>query len=416
MTNITYPAFNTNPFPRTLERTIHDDLDRSPAVTVMGARQVGKSWLCRRIASARGMVYRTLDDSDLRRQAVADPEGFLADLGDTPAVIDEIQRAPDILLAVKAAIDRDRRPGRFLLTGSNQPIMRQGTGDSLLGRTAYRTLRPLLQSELRFEEERMGWSTLFQGDEAAIITALEQRAEANGPVDWRQAVSTGGFPDAVSVTPADRVRRLGHYAEAFVNRDVRELIAVESSGDFEQFFRCAAASTGQILNLSDIARDVRISPKTATRWMDALARSYMIDRLPPYSSNSRQRIVKAPRLVFVDAALAMVVARETAPKGCHLETMVIQDALAWRDEAPGRACHHWRSAKGQEVDLVLEDWRRLVAIEIKSATSVNTADAKHLVVFRESYPATALGLVLSSAPTVRRLAEGVIAAPWWAVV
>jgi predicted AAA+ superfamily ATPase len=403
-------------FPRTLERAIQDDLDLSPAVTLMGARQVGKSWLCRRIASTRGMVYRTLDDADSRRHAIADPEGFLSDVGGTPAVIDEIQRAPDILLAVKAAIDRDRRPGRFLLTGSNQPVMRQGTGDSLLGRTAYRTLRPLLQSELRLDEAHGGWSDLFQGDERTIIATLERRAEANGPVDWRQAVSMGGFPDAVTISPADRIRRLDHYAEAFTNRDVRELIAVESSGDFEQFFRSVAASTGQILNLSDLARDVQISPKTATRWMDALARSYMIDRLPPYSLNSRQRIVKAPRLVFVDSAFAMVVARETEPRGCHLETMIVQDALAWRDEAPGRTCHHWRSAKGQEVDLVLEDWRKLVAVEIKASTSVNAADARHLVAFREMYPATTIGLVLSSAPTVRQLARGIIAAPWWAAL
>src|SRR5436305_2031073 len=152
-------------YPRSIHTSILDDLRLYPVVAVMGARQVGKSTLCQQVAADLGFTRRTLDDRDVREAAISDPEGFLADLGDRGALIDEVQRAPDLTLAIKAVVDREQRNGRYLLSGSNQPSVGRAVSDSLLGRATYRTLRPLTLSELRFDEQHAGWSFLFGPDD-----------------------------------------------------------------------------------------------------------------------------------------------------------------------------------------------------------------------------------------------------------
>ncbi|MDA8365255.1 MAG: AAA family ATPase [Gammaproteobacteria bacterium] len=190
-----------NYYPRVIHPQLTADLSLYRVVAVMGARQVGKSTICEEIAEAQGFARRTLDDRDVREQALADPEGFLADLGDRGAFIDEVQRAPDLLLAIKAVVDRDGRNGQYLLSGSNQPKVGKSVSDSLVGRATYRTLRPLTLSELRLDEEHRGWSFLFGSDEAALIAELERRAESSGPLDWKSVVQTGGLPRVVAAPP-----------------------------------------------------------------------------------------------------------------------------------------------------------------------------------------------------------------------
>ena len=172
----------------------------------MGARQVGKSTLCQQIARDRGWQLRTLDDRDVLQQVTEDPAGLLEELGDEGSFIDEVQRAPGLMLAIKAVVDQDQRHGRYLVSGSNQPRIRGAVGDSLLGRAAYRTLRPLTISELRLSDEHPGWSFLFQEDEGAVLRELERRATESGALDWATATATGGFPRAVAA-PVDQPRR-----------------------------------------------------------------------------------------------------------------------------------------------------------------------------------------------------------------
>ena len=214
-------------YPRVILPQLSADLRLYPVVAVMGARQVGKSTICLEIAEAQGFARRTLDDRDVREQAIADPEGFLADLGDGGAFIDEVQRAPDLMLAIKAVVDRDGRMGQYLVSGSNQPKVGQSVSDSLVGRATYRTLRPLTLSELRFDEELRGWSFLFGPDEAAVIAELERRAASSGPLDWQAVVRTGGFPRAVAAPADQRLRVLDDYVEIFSRRDILEILEVE---------------------------------------------------------------------------------------------------------------------------------------------------------------------------------------------
>lgn len=402
-------------YPRVLRRTLLEDLTIYPVVALLGARQVGKSTLGRDIADAQGMAYRTLDDRDVLQQATQDPEGLLAELGGT-AFIDEAQRAPALFLALKSVVDREQRAGRYLLSGSNQPSMSGAVGDSLLGRAAYRTLRPITLSEQRFDDVHSGWTFLFQESTTAVLLALEQRATASGALDWRTAVQTGGFPRALAAPPEHRRRLLDDYVEVFATRDIRELLAVESSDRFGLFLRLVAARTGQVLNVNGLSSELGIPVSTVRRWVSALERSFMLALIPAFSRNAGHRVTKAPKLFMVDSALAIAAAREPAPDGFHLETLIANDLLVWRDAAPGRMVHHWRTQSGQEVDFVAEHHHRLLPVELKTTNRVGFGDIRHLKTFLKEHEAAVRSIVVSSDPEIREIHHGVIAAPWWAVV
>ncbi len=412
---ITAQNANTH-FPRSLAARVSRDMDRYPVVAVMGARQVGKSTLCRGIAASRGLAYRTLDDRETLEQAQADADGLLDDLGDAGAFLDEVQRAPGLFLAIKQIVDRDQRPGRYLLSGSNQPRVSSSIGDSLLGRAAYRTLRPLTLSELRLDEVHPGWSFLLDPSDAAVLRELEHRAAINGKLDWRDVAATGGFPRVVRSAHPDRTTLLNDYIEVFSRRDIRDVLGVESGDRFETFLRLTAARIGQELNFAGLSRDLGLAVTTVRRWVDALARSYLVEMVPSYSRNAGQRVVKAPKLFMVDSALALAAARETVPTGFHLENLAASDLAVWKDSAPGRGLHHWRLASGQEVDFVLEENGQLLPVELKSAESVTAGDTRHLRRFRTDHANSPRGLILSSDDGIRFISNGIIAAPWWSVL
>ncbi|MEO7216972.1 MAG: ATP-binding protein [Gemmatimonadaceae bacterium] len=414
--NITYyDTMSTPKYPRSVRQALLRDLETYPVVALMGARQVGKSTLGRELAEARGMAYRTLDDRDVLRQAREDPEGLLDDLNGA-GFIDEAQRAPEIFLALKAIVDREQRAGQYLLSGSNQPVMSGAVGDSLLGRAAYRTLRPLTLSELRLDETHAGWDFLFEQSTSRVIDELERRADASGSLDWRATVEMGGFPRAVAA-PADMRRRmLDDYVEVFANRDIRELLAIESADRFEQFMRLVASRTGQVLNVNGLSGELGIPVTTVRRWLDALKRSFLVELIPAFSRNAGHRVTKAPKLFMTDVALALAAAREPEPTGFHLETLVASDLAVWRDGSLNCAVHHWRTQSGQEVDFIAERDRKLLPIELKASTGVGLADARHLKVFLGGYDAVVRSLLLSADPVIRELTPKIIAAPWWAVL
>lgn len=403
-------------YPRVIQPQLSADLRLYPVVAVMGARQVGKSTICQEIVDALGFARRTLDDRDVREQAIADPEGFLADLGDRGAFIDEVQRAPDLMLAIKAVVDRDGRNGQYLVSGSNQPKVGKSVSDSLVGRATYRTLRPLTLSELRFDEELRGWSFLFGSDEAAVIAELERRAASSGPLDWPTVATTGGFPRAVAAPPDQRLRVLDDYVEIFSRRDILEILEVESAPRLEAFVRLTAARTGQELNVSGLSNDLGTPITTIRRWLEALQRSYLIELIPPYSRNSGQRVIKSPKLYSVDAALALAASRETMPTGFHLETLIASDLFVWRDGSPTRDLHHWRLSSGQEVDFILEENGQLLPVEIKAGSAMGADEARHLITFRERHTNTPRAVLVSCDPQIRVIRPGILACPWWAVM
>lgn len=403
-------------FPRALKPVLLEDLQLHPVVVVVGARQVGKSTLCSQIAENKGFTQCTLDNVDLLDQARRDPKGLIQKLGTGSVFIDEAQRAPELFLAIKETVDQSQTPGQFLLCGSNQPDVRRAVGDSLVGRAVYRPLYPLILSELRYEQTGSSWDFLFGASDDEVLEELARRSDSHGPLDWRDVVTTGGFPRAVSVPAERRLRLLDDYISVFASRDIQEVIGVDAVDRFESFMRLLATRVSLPLNYSSLSADLGITISTVRRWTDALRRSYLIELIPPYSRNAGQRVIKAPKMVFVDCALAQAAARETEPNGFHLENLIATDLAVWQAAAANRGVYHWRLSTGQEVDFILESNNSLLPVEIKTSSTIASGDARHLRTFLDKHDRSNRGLLLSADPTIRLLGRGVIAAPWWAAI
>lgn len=403
-------------YPRQLLARVRHDLTLYPAVAIMGARQVGKTNLAKKVAAKLGLAYRSLDERDIRDQAVEDPEGLIETVAGTGAVFDEVQRVPDLLLAIKAVVDKEQRAGRFLLTGSNQPRVSRHIADSLLGRVAYRTLRPLTLSEQRYDDSPSRWSWFFDLGPKELEGKLKGSAASSGQLDWRTVTAAGGMPKALAVPSEDRMQLLDDHLQTFARRDIREVLAVDSVERVEQFVRLVASRTGNELNMANLGNDLGQSVTTVRRWVDALERSYLITRIPHFSRNASARVIKAPKVYMVDPALAQAGSGEPQPTGLHFETLIANDLLVWRDEAAGRGLFHWRIPSGPEVDFVLVQGQRVVPVEVKSADSIGREDGRHLSRFLNDYPEGVMGVLLSSDPTMRWVRDRVLAAPWWSVL
>jgi hypothetical protein len=389
----------------------------APVVVLMGARQTGKTTLLRRLPFLADLPYLTLDDFDLRMLAEAEPESVVARA--PRLVLDEVQRARDLLIAVKRAVDDDpaRTRGRFVLTGSANLLMLEKVGETLAGRAAYVTLWPMTRGE-RLGHGRTGlWSDLL----ASPFSAWREIAAASDrPAgEWRDAVCLGGLPvpAAVLATADQRAVWFSGYVQTYLERDLQVLRAVESLADFRRLMRAASLRIGGLLNQTEVARDVGIAQPQVHRFLNLLEASYQAIRLPAFAVNRTRRLIKAPRLYWSDTALALHLAGESEPRGAHLENLVLMDLLVWRDIVlPRPEILYWRTATGLEVDFVIETPSRLVPIEVKASTRVQPADARGLEAFLDEYPDLADGgLLLHAGTETFPLTRRVLATPWWKI-
>jgi len=337
------------PIHRRIQPTL-DELARSfPVVTVTGPRQSGKTTLCRMAFPDKR--YVSLEAPDERRFALDDPRGFLAELT-AGAIIDEVQRVPELLSYLQGLVDEDPEPGRFVLTGSADLALRSEVTQSLAGRTGLLELLPL---------------------------DLEERI-ALAPVDdlWR-AVWEGGYPAIHHRSiPADRW--LSAYVDTYVERDVRQHLEVSNLVAFQSFLELAAAHTAQLVNLSALGSGVGISHNTARSWLTVLEASYLVQRLPPLHRDLRKRVVKTPKLHVLDSGLACWLLRIRNPeelkrhplRGAVLESWVASEVLKrFANHGARPRLHHWRSYRGEEVDLVVDRGRDLLAVEVKSGATIH---------------------------------------------
>jgi predicted AAA+ superfamily ATPase len=209
---------------------------------------------------------------------------------------------------------------------------------------------------------------------------------------------------------------LDDYVGTVASRDIQEIIGLDSVDRFESFMRLLATRVALPLNYSSLAGDLGVTISTVRRWTDALRRSYLIELIQPYSRNASQRVIKAPKMVFVDSALAQAAAREVEPSGFHLENLIATDLAVWQIAAENRGLYYWRLSSGQEVDFVLEQSGSLVPLEIKVSSTVTSGDARHLKAFIDRHERAGRGLLLSADPTIRLLGSGIVAAPWWSAI
>lgn len=386
-----------------------------PAVVVTGCRQAGKSTLVQDLVAGTRR-YVSFDDLDVVDAARRDP-GIIVD-GPGPVTIDEVQREPGILHAVKRAIDRDRRPGRFLLTGSANLLLMRRVSESLAGRASYLTLWPMTRRE-QLSLGRCGlWEELLAARDEEWPDLLAEAEEHHE--DWRALALRGGFPTpAVHLSkPRERSVWFDGYVRTYLERDLQEVSSISSLPDFRRLMRAASLRLGQLVNQTELGRDVALPQPTVHRYLNLLETSYLLVRLPAFSVNRTKRLVKSPKLYWGDAGVALHLSGSATPTGAHLENIVLADLLAWRDARLDQAelCY-WRTTTGEEVDFVIEADGRLLPVEVKATTKPRLVDAAHLRTFRDEYGRQArCGLLLHAGRKIEWIAPDVLAAPWWKVL
>ena len=402
-------------YPRLVESALADRLRVMPAVVLTGARQTGKSTLAaERVVGHRR--YATLDDLDVREVARRDPSQLVG--SPEPLTLDEVQREPGILSAVKRAIDQDRTPGRFLLTGSANLLLMRQVSESLAGRASYLTLWPMTRREQRGDGRAGRWDELLGTPDTQwrdLLLATEEPA-----TDWVPLARQGGYPTPALHLHTDRDRAIWFdgYVRTYLERDLQDLASISALPDVRRLMRAAALRSGQLLNQTELGRDVGLPQPTVHRWLNLLETSYLLVRLPAYAVNRTKRLIKTSKLYWSDTGVALHLAGSPAPSGAHLENLVLHDLLAWRDARLERAeVSYWRTASGEEVDFVVECGDRLLPIEVKSGTNPSLTDATRLRSFRQEYgDRSRAGLLLHAGTRTDWLAPDVLAVPWWRVL
>ena len=382
-----------------------------PAVVVTGARQTGKSTLAKELTPGKRTFF-TLDDLDVLDSARRDPEALVG--RDHPVTIDEVQREPHLLNAVKRAIDRHRQPGRFLLTGSANLLLMRRVSESLAGRASYLTLWPMTRREQMGLGRGGLWEEFLEARDSDWPELLANGQEM--PEDWRNLALRGGFPSpALHLdSQGERTVWFDGYVRTYLERDLQVLSSITALPDFRRLMRAASLRTGQLVNQSEMGRDVGLPQPTVHRYLNLLETSHLLVRLPAYAVNRTKRLIKSPKIYWGDTGVALHLAREE-PKGAHLENLVLGDLLSWRDSRLEYAeIFYWRTSIGEEVDFVIEAGGRLLPIEVKATTRPRLADASHLRTFRAEYGHRARsGLLVHAGEMLDWIASDVLAVPWW---
>jgi hypothetical protein len=401
--------------PRLVDQALRHRLRVMPAVVITGARQSGKSTLVGKLVPG-SRRYATLDDLDVLDAVRRDPEAVVG--GTDPVTLDEVQREPGLLLAVKRAIDRDRRPGRFLLTGSANLLLMKQVSESLAGRASYLTLWPMTRREQLGLGQCGRWSDLLATPGSQWLDLLE--ADATGAEDWRALALRGGFP-----TPALELKSAGDrrvwfdaYVRTYLERDLQDLSSISALPDFRRLMRATCHRVGQLVNQTELGRDVALPQPTVHRWLNLLEVSYLLVRVPAFATNRTRRLIKTPKIYWGDTGVSLRLAELDAPGGAALENLVLGDLGAWRDaRAEDASITYWRTAAGEEVDFVIESAGRLLPIEVKATARPRLADAAHLRTFHAEYGKRSLpGLLLHTGTTLDWLTPDVLAVPWWKVI
>ncbi|MDY6987090.1 MAG: ATP-binding protein [Thermodesulfobacteriota bacterium] len=374
---------------RTIEAVLRTYAAKYPVLTITGPRQSGKTTLCKKVFAHK--PYANLESPDIRQFAIDDPRGFLAQYPDG-AILDEIQRAPNLVSYLQPMVDEDQREGLFILTGSQQFEVSNAINQSLAGRTALLKLLPFSIEEIQ--------STFSLPDIDSLLYH--------------------GFYPRIWDKQLNPTQVLGDYFETYIERDLRQLITIKDLNLFQRFIKLCAGRTGQLLNVNSLADDTGISHTTAGNWLSLLEASYIIFLLQPYHRNISKRLVKSPKLYFYDVGLASFlinienekqIARDPL-RGNLLENMVIAEALKYRLNQGKRSnLYFYRDSKGNEVDLLLLNGSDIFPIEVKAGMTITRDYFKglnHFVkIFSEHVP-KGTGLIYGGDESQKRTSVSIV--------
>ena len=399
-------------YERFVERRAEEALGDTPVVLIVGPRRAGKTTLVRKMGDDN-RTYSTLDDQTVLAAAQSDPAGFIRGLD--RAIIDEIQRAPDLLLAIKKTVDEDYRPGRFLLTGSANVLTLPRVADSLAGRMETIRMLPLAQAEIANRGPTF-LERLFEG-------RLQSQKESVVGDELIQTVLRGGFPEAIG-RESERRRQdwARSYLTSILTRDLRDIAEIEKLTELPKFVRLLAEHSGQLVNYSQLAGGINVNQRTAHRYVGLLEQVFLIATLQPWFTNTLKRIVKTPKLHFLDSGLLAAargltfdrIKADRGPFGALLESFVFAEVLKLMTASDLRLTpHHYRDRDTREVDIVLErDDGMVAAIEVKASATVKAGDFSGLRALADACgDRFAFGVVLYDSTDVVSFGDRLAAVP-----
>ena len=369
---------------RHAEETIKRLSDSYPAVLVTGARQTGKTTLLRKVTDSSAISYLTFDDPMEEASAKNDPKTFL-ELHPSPYTFDEVQYVPDLFRYLKIEIDKNRHSGMFFLTGSQQFMLMEKATESLSGRIGIIQLYPLSAREIRNDF----FSADFIPTKDYILERNKKLSKIKYSVQdtWKR-IYLGGYPEVIKGTVAPK-DFYPNYIKTYIERDIRKFTQVADETQFVQFITVVASRTSQLVNYGDMARDCGISEITANKWLSLLVTSGLVYLLRPYSMNVEKRVVKTPKLYFMDTGLAACLTRWANPEvmqngamaGAFFETYVISEIIkSFTNNGEDAPVYFYRDKDKVEIDLLIEENNILYPVEIKKTASPNSEDAKNLYI------------------------------------
>lgn len=394
-------------YPRNITQNIVYALNDTPVVLLNGARQTGKSTLVQALSKGR---YYTLDDPTVFAAAKSDPSGFINSLS-SPVILDEIQRAPELFLPIKAAVDRDRKPGRFLLTGSANVLMLPNLSETLAGRMEILTLSPLSYGE-RLNICEGFIDSVFEKD----LSCQELQ-----PLDTKkflQELALGGYPEVHARSSSKRRDEwFKSYLDTLLLRDVQELANIEGLKSMPRLAEVLANRAGNLLNSADISRTVGVPYTTLNRYIALLEGMFLVYILQPWFTNKTKRLVKSPKVYLNDTGLLAYIRGSEIKEmelGVLLENFVVTELLKQASWSERRVrSYHFRTTHGQnEVDVVLESGNRVVGIEVKARDNVSGKDFQGMKILQEAAGDRFFwGIVLYLGEQVVPFGENLVAVP-----
>ena len=401
---------------RLIEKTIVDTLKTFPVVILTGARQSGKTTLLKHLFSST-FNYISLDELDIRSLAINDPREFL-DKFKTPLIIDEIQNAPQLLPYIKAVVDKERKNRRFIITGSQQFPLMKNVSESLAGRAAILNLYPFM-----IEEITGNYITEEKSIDSYLKNASNKKIPGSLKIDLGSWLLDGGYPGLFVNSKISKNIWFSSYIQTYIDRDVRGNIKNENLNDFERFLKLMASRTSQELSYSNLSRDIGLSVPTIKSWISLLQTNSIIYLLQPYYKNFGKRIIKSPKLYFLDTGLAAYLSGIQTKEhllngpmgGALFETFVVTNFLkrfSALDINP--SLYYWKNISGIEVDLLVEHGNKLIPIEIKLASTIYNNHYKSLM--RWIYYSKLdieLALLITSSPVAGKIAKNVYNCNWY---
>jgi predicted AAA+ superfamily ATPase len=394
---------------RDIAGTVLQAIENMPVVVVTGMRQTGKSTFLQKQPELSGRRYVSLDDFNQLEAARRDPDGFV-DTGE-PITIDEAQKCPELLVAIKRVVDKKRIPGQFLLSGSSNFSMLKGVSESLAGRAVYFVMHPFNRREIAGTISTTPFLKRCMAEQAV-------QQSATFPTITKDDIIKGGMPTVAMGWVENRPIWFKGYEQTYLERDVRELSQVSNIIAFRHLLRLAALRTGKLLSPSELGRDAKLSAATVSRYIDLLEASFVIYRVRPFLNNRASRLIKSAKLYMSDSGIACHLTGLQDPPpddtfmGGMLETYVAQNLISILDATwPAAGLHFWNIQGRHEVDFVIENGTKCLALEIKSATRWHERDLSGLKAFLSATPDCVAGILAYNGRNSVRLGERLWAVP-----